>query len=176
MHDKYEAGLLTSALWPSQNSSLYGVLFSGYLTWLITHNGVVLSVGRCNDTVLVLWLCCMFVAMLCVFRVGRGASRLQAESGSRKPVFYINIKTERGTVPLLTISLVMRFYERWLLSARYSSVVSFFMFYYAFVFTLFYSPKPYIAEQNHLAMKQDKTLWFLSFRVKFMNIPPLWLL
>jgi len=54
----------------------------------------------------------MFVAMLCVFRVGRGASRLQAENGSRKPVFYINIRTEGGTVPLLMICLVMRFYER----------------------------------------------------------------
>jgi hypothetical protein len=54
----------------------------------------------------------MFVAMLCVFRVGRGASRLQAESRSRKPVFYINIRTEGGTVLLLVISLVMGFYER----------------------------------------------------------------
>lgn len=39
----------------------------------------------------------------------------------------------------------------------------------------FYSPKIYIVEQNHLAMKQDKTPWFLSFRVQFMNILPLWL-
>ena len=137
---------------------------------------MVLSVGRCNDTVLVLWLCCMFVAMLCVFRVGRGASRLQAESGSRKPVFYVNNRTEGGTVLLLMISLVMRFHERWLLSARYSSVVSFFMFYYALVLTLLQFPKIHTAKQNHLAMKQDKTPWFLSFKVKFMNILPLWLL
>jgi hypothetical protein len=57
----------------------------------------------------------MFVAMLCVSRVGCGASRLQAESGRRKPVFYINIRTEGGTVLLLLllmISLVIRFYER----------------------------------------------------------------
>jgi len=57
----------------------------------------------------------MFVAVLCVFRVGRGACRLQAENGSRKPVFYINIRPEGGTVLLLMmmmISLIMRFYER----------------------------------------------------------------
>ena len=133
-----------------------------------------LSVGRCNDTVLVLWLCCMFVAMLCVFRVGRGASRLPAGSASRKPVFYINIRTERGTLLLLMISLVI-LYERWLLSARYSSVVSFFMFYSAFVLTLFFGPNISILEQNHLAMKQDETPWFLSFKVKLINIFPLWL-
>jgi len=56
----------------------------------------------------------MFVAMLCVFRVGRGASRFQAENGSGKPVFFFNMRTEGGTVLLLMmmISLVMRCYER----------------------------------------------------------------
>ena len=34
----------------------------------------------------------------------------------------------------------------------------------------FYSPKIYIAEQNHLAMKQDKTPWFLRFIVNFINL------
>jgi hypothetical protein len=41
----------------------------------------------------------------------------------------------------------------------------------------FYSPKIYIAERNHLAMKQDKTPWFFAFRLKLMNtrVLPLWL-
>ena len=55
--------------------------------------------------------------------------------------------------------------------------LSFSMFYYAFVLTLLLTAhKICIAEQNYLAMNQDKTPWFLSFMVTFVNISPLWLL